>query len=66
MQTNVFGYKKLMQKICRYRAGNSRNRMKNLLFVFNPMAGKGLIINKIYSVIAYYTEKEYLVTRANM
>ena len=55
-----------MQKICRYRAGNSRNRMKNLLFVFNPMAGKGLIINKIYSVIAYYTEKEYLVTRANM
>lgn len=36
--------------------------MKNLLFILNPMAGKGLIVNKIYSVLAFYTEKGYIVT----
>lgn len=36
--------------------------MKKLLFIFNPVAGKGIISNKITSIINFYSEKGYLVT----
>lgn len=36
--------------------------MKNLLFVFNPVAGKAQIVDRLYSVIDFYTRKGYLVT----
>lgn len=36
--------------------------MKKLLFIFNPTAGKAQIINKFYSIIDFYTKRDYLVT----
>lgn len=36
--------------------------MKNLLFVFNPVAGKGIIANKIANIITFYSKRDYLVT----
>ncbi len=36
--------------------------MKKLLFVFNPVAGKAQIVNRIYSIIEFYTKEGYLVT----
>lgn len=36
--------------------------LKKLLFLFNPIAGKAQIKDRLLSIITYYTEQEYLVT----
>ena len=36
--------------------------MKHLLFIFNALSGKALIKEKLYSVVEFYFEKDFLVT----
>lgn len=36
--------------------------MKKLLLLFNPIAGKAQIVNKLCDIILYYTEHGYIVT----
>lgn len=36
--------------------------MKKLLFIFNPVAGKAQIVNRIHYIIEFYTKEGYLVT----
>lgn len=36
--------------------------MKKLLFIFNPVAGKGAITGKLYSIVDLYFQTGYLVT----
>ena len=36
--------------------------MKKLLFIFNPVAGKGAVTGKLYSIINTYFRAGYLVT----
>lgn len=36
--------------------------MKTLLYIYNPVSGKGQAASKITSVLEYYTKKGYLVT----
>lgn len=36
--------------------------MKKLLFVFNPLAGKGVIKNELFDIVDIFTKKDYDVT----
>lgn len=36
--------------------------MKKLLFIINPLSGKARIKNRLYEIINYYSDKDFLVT----
>lgn len=38
------------------------NRLKKLLFIFNPLAGKARIRNRLFDILEYYTQHNFLVS----
>lgn len=53
------GYGKYMEK---HYDGEQKKLRKTLLFIYNPMAGKEQIKNKLADIIQVFCESDFIVT----